>query len=112
MVPISKIFSLVELETNTGIGDSGYLSGIPDRDDIESSDLYQELVEDCGDSKYMEVTVSSYQYGEGESENASAEDSEIIATQEDFTQRDDVEHLQTSEYTILHPEQGMTLGGM
>ena len=110
MVSISKIFSFVELETNTGVSDSGYLSGIPDRDDIESSDLYRELIEDCGGSKYMEVTVSSYMYGEGESENASAEDLERIAAQEDFTQRDDVEHLQTSEFTILHPVQGMTLG--
>ena len=110
MVPISKIFSFVELETNTGVSDSGYLSGIPDRDDIESSDLYRELIEGCGGSKYMEVTVSSYMYGEGESENASAEDLERIALQEDFTQRDDVEHLQTSEFTILRPDQGMTLG--
>lgn len=47
---MSKIFSVVELETNTGISDSRLMGGIPDREDVEGSDLYQELVEDCGGS--------------------------------------------------------------
>lgn len=40
---MSKIFSMVELEANTGITYSGYMSGMPDREDVENSDLYQEL---------------------------------------------------------------------
>jgi hypothetical protein len=42
---MSKIFSVVELETNTGVSDSGLMGGIPDREDVESSDLFLELVE-------------------------------------------------------------------
>ncbi len=34
---MSKIFSVVELETNTGIHDSGLMGGIPDCEDVESS---------------------------------------------------------------------------
>lgn len=69
-----KIFSLVELETDTGISESGYMGGIPDREDVENSDLYQELLEECGGIESIEITVNSYTYGEGESEPADDED--------------------------------------
>lgn len=62
---MSKIFSLVELEANTGITYSGYMSGMSDREDVENSDLYQELLEDCGGTESIKVTVNSYTYGEG-----------------------------------------------
>lgn len=87
---MSKIFSLVELETNTGITDSGYMGGIPDREDIENSDNYQELLEDCGSTESIQVTVNSYTYGEGESEPADEKDLEYIRSQKDFTERDEV----------------------
>ena len=50
---MSKVFSLVGLETNTGIRDAGIMSGIPEVEDIQNSDLYKELVEDCGCSDYI-----------------------------------------------------------
>lgn len=103
---MSKIFSVVELETNTGIHDSGLMGGIPDREDVESSDLYQELVEDCGDSEYINVTVNSYIYGNGESENANDEDLEWIKSQPDFVNSGKVIPLQDARFTILHPDQG------
>ena len=103
---MSKIFSVVELETNTGISDSGLMGGIPDREDVEGADIYQELVEDCGGSEYINVTVNSYIYGEGESENASGEDLEWIKSQPDFINSDEVTPLQDTSFTILYPDQG------
>jgi hypothetical protein len=103
---MSKIFSVVELETNTSISDSGLMGGIPDREDVEGSYLYQELVEDCGGSEYINVTVNSYSYGEGESENASDEDLEWIKSQPDFINSDKVTPLQDTSFTILYPDQG------
>ena|SRR5659263_397413 len=103
---MSKIFSVVELETNTGISDSGLMGGIPDHEDVEGSYLYQELVEDCGGSEYINVTVNSYSYSEGESENASDEDLEWIKSQPDFINSDKVTPLQDTSFTILYPDQG------
>jgi hypothetical protein len=66
---LSKVFSLVGLETNTGIRDAGIMSGVPEVEDIQNSDLYKELVEDCGCSDYITVIVKSYRWGEGEPED-------------------------------------------
>lgn len=106
---MSKIFSVVELETSTGISDSGYMGGIPDREDVKKSDLYQELLEDCGDTASIQVTVNSYTYGDGEREHADDEDLEYIRSQKDFTDRDEVEWLQSNSFTIYpKQEQGMS----
>ncbi len=53
------IISIVELKTNTGIYDCGILSGIPNVDNVKASKLYQELIEDCGCTKYVLVSVKS-----------------------------------------------------
>jgi hypothetical protein len=103
---MSKIFSVVELETSTGISASGLMGGIPDRGDIESSDLYQELLDDCGSSDYIEVRIASYSYGDGESEPASEKDLEWIKSQPDFTESDAVTPLQDTGFTISYPDQG------
>ena len=87
---MSKIFSVVELETNTGISDNSLMGGIPDSDDVESSELYLELLEDCGSSDYIDVKISSYSYGDGESEPAGEEDLEWIKSQPDFIDSDAV----------------------
>lgn len=101
---MSKTFSYVELETDTGISDSGYMSGIPDREDLENSDLYSELMEDCEGAESIKVTVNSYTYGEGASEPANERDLEYIRTQKNFTDRDEVDWLQSDSFTIF-PEQ-------
>jgi hypothetical protein len=106
---MSKIFSVVALKTNTGIRDFGLMGGIPQVEDIRSSKLYQELVEDCGDSDYIGAVVKSYRYGEGEPENATAEDLEWIESQPDFLDRKDVTLIQTSPYFIIDPDQGQRL---
>ncbi len=53
------IISLVELTTNTGIYDCGILNGVPSVDDVKASKLYKELIEDCGCSKFILVSVKS-----------------------------------------------------
>lgn len=40
---MSKIFSIIYLETNTGIRDAGIMSGIPEAEDIQRSNLYKEI---------------------------------------------------------------------
>lgn len=40
---MSKIFSIIGLEANTGIRDTGIMSGIPEAEDIQGSNLYKEL---------------------------------------------------------------------
>jgi len=67
---MSKVFSIIGLETNTGISAVGLMSGIPDSEDVQKSQLYKELVEDCGESEYITATVKSYYYGEGQPEDA------------------------------------------
>jgi hypothetical protein len=46
---MSKVFSIIGLETNTGFGAVGLMSGIPDAEDMLKSQLYKELLEDCGE---------------------------------------------------------------
>ena len=53
------VFSIVKLTTNTGISDQDVMIGIPNVDDVKRSKLYRELIEDCGCSKYILVTVKS-----------------------------------------------------
>ena len=57
-----------------GISAVGLMSGIPEAEDIQKSQLYKELVEDCGESEYITATVKFYYYGEGKPEDATAED--------------------------------------
>lgn len=53
------VFSIVKLTTDTGISDQNVMIGIPNVNDVKRSKLYRELVEDCGCSKYILVTVRS-----------------------------------------------------
>jgi hypothetical protein len=57
---MSKVFSIIGLETNTGIRDIGIIGGIPEVEDIQNSQIYKELVEDCGGSEYISVVVKSF----------------------------------------------------
>lgn len=106
---MSKVFSLVGLETTTGIRDAGIMSGTPEVEDVQKSKLYRELVEDCGCSDYIAVIVKSYRYGEGEPKDASAEDLEWIKIHPEFINSKDVSYIGTSRYSILYPDQGMQL---
>ena len=53
------IFSIVKLTTNTGISDWDLMIGTPNVDDVKRSKMYKELIEDCGGSKFILVTVRS-----------------------------------------------------
>ena len=106
---MSKIFSIIGLETNTGIRDAGIMSGIPEVDDIQRSNLYTELLEDCGASEYIAVTVKSFRYGHGPPEPAGAEDLNWMALHRELIETGEAVELQTSRLAIFYPDQGMQL---
>lgn len=106
---MSKVFSIIGLETNTGIRDVGLMSGIPKVEDIQKSQLYKELVEDCGGSEFITVAVKSYRYGDGEPEDATAEDLDWLKSHPEFLKSEAVTHLQTNSFAILYPDQGMQM---
>jgi hypothetical protein len=106
---MSKVFSIIGLETNTGIRDIGLMSGIPEVVDIQKSQLYKELVEDCGESEFITVAVKSYRYGDGEPEDATVKDLDWIKSHPKFLKSEAVTHLQTASFAILYPDQGMQM---
>lgn len=106
---MSKVFPIIGLETNTGIQDVGLMGGISEAEDIQKSQLYKELVEDCGGSGYIMVAVKSYRYGEGEPEDAMTEDHDWLKARHDFLLSEAVTHLQTKSFAILYPDQGMQM---
>lgn len=106
---MSKIFSIIGLETNTGIRDVGLMSGVPEVEDIQNSQLYKELVEDCGGSDYIAVIVKSYLWGEGEPQDATAEDLQWLKSHPEFLKSNEVTNLQTSKFAILYPDQGIQM---
>lgn len=81
----SFIYSIVEIHS-----DNNYLCfhtpGFCDRDDLETTDEYREFVEDLGESE-INVNVSTYCVGEGESEDAT--DQELAAVLEYSEEIDD-----------------------
>ncbi len=104
---MSKIFSIIGLETNTGIRDVGLMSGVPEVEGIQNSQLYKELVEDCGGSEYITVAVKSFRYGEGEPQDATVEDLQWLKSHPEFLKSNAVTSLQTAKFAILYPDQGM-----
>ncbi len=106
---MSKLFSVVGLETSTGIRDIEFMSGIPETEEIQDSRLYKELVEDCGSSDYITVNLKSFLYGEGEPEKISGADLDWIKSNPGFVNSDHVTCINASRYTVLYPDQGMQL---
>jgi hypothetical protein len=106
---MSKIFSLIGLETNTGIRDVAIMGGIPKVEDIQNSRTYQELVEDCGSSEYISVVVQSFQYGNGPPEPAVMEDLQWIGAHHEIIENGEAVKLQTARFAILYPDQGMQM---
>ncbi|WRS26394.1 hypothetical protein U6B65_08505 [Oscillospiraceae bacterium MB08-C2-2] len=100
-------FSILGLETNTGIPSAGIMSGIPEVKDIQRSNLYKELRWDCGASEYIAVIVKSFRYGHGPPEPAYAEDLSWIALRRELIETGEAVELQTSRLVILYPGQGM-----
>lgn len=106
---MSKVFSIIGLETNTGIRDVGLMSGIPEVEDIQKSQLYKDLVEDCGESEFITIAVKSFRYGEGKTEDVTAEDFNWLKAHPEFLKSEEVTHLQTNSFAILYPDQGMQM---
>ena len=106
---MSKVFSIIGLETNTGIRDVGLIGGIPEVEDIQKSQLYKEMVEDCGESEFITVAVKSFCYGEGEPEDATAEELDWLKSHPEFLKSEAVTHLKTASFAILYPDQGMQM---
>jgi len=91
---MSKQFSFVELTADNGIFLSGYVSGSPcDTDDMESNDIFIDLIEEYSDIEMVEVKVQTFLYGEGESEPADESDLEVINADINFLKRDEVDFL-------------------
>jgi hypothetical protein len=66
------------VEVRTEYGYRGFLlPGICDRDALESSEQYQELMEDAEDTE-VNTSVHSYSVGTGESETPDEDELEII----------------------------------
>lgn len=72
----SLIFSEVEVRTDYGY-DSFLVPGICDRDALEESDQYQEMMEDA-DETVVNVSVAAYSVGTGESERADGDELKLI----------------------------------
>lgn len=106
---MSKIFSLIGLETNTGIRDVAIMGGIPEVEDIQRSQSYQELVEDCGCSEYISVVVQSFRYGQGPPEPVALEDLRWIGSHHEIIKNGEAEKLQTARFAILYPDQGLQM---
>lgn len=106
---MSKLFSIIGLETNTGIRDIGIMGGIPEVEDIKNLRTYKELVEDCGDSEYISVVVQPFQYGEGSPEPANNQDLTWIYSHDEIFENGEAVRLQATRITILHPDQGMQM---
>ena len=83
------------------------MSGIPEVEDIQNSQLYKELVDDCGGSEYIAVVVKSFRYGEGQPEDAAVEDLKWLKSHPEFLKSKAVTLLQTTNFAILYPDQGM-----
>ncbi|WP_143321172.1 hypothetical protein [Clostridium sp. HBUAS56010] len=104
---MSKIFHISGLETNAGILDAGIMSGIPEVEDIQRSNLYQELTWDCGASECIAVIVKSFRYGHGPPEPADAEDLSWIALHREMIETGEAIELHPSRFAIFYPDHGM-----
>lgn len=106
---MSKVFSIIGLETNTGIRDIGFMSGIPEAEDIQKSQLYQELIEDCEESEYIMVNIKSFRYGDGELQEATPEDLNWLKSHPEFLKSKSVTPLQGTSFAFVYPDQEMQM---
>jgi hypothetical protein len=98
----SVLFSKVELWTDNGNEHEFFVGGIPrDYDDLEGVDDFDVFMEEAETQEYR-VHVSSYVYGEGETERASDEQlAEIIEKFEnDEEWMSELTPLEDSEFTF------------
>lgn len=104
---MKKTFTLIELETNTGIKDSAFERGVLDRDDVPDTDLYKELLEDCGGTQHINISLKAYAYGEGDGEPEPCDYDDIYQIEEDrnFLSRSDVSLISSDSYAIQSPDQ-------
>jgi hypothetical protein len=106
---MSKLFSIISLETNTGIQDIGIMDGIPEVEDIQNLQTYKELLEDCGGSKYISMVVQPFCYGEGAPESVSNQDLTWIRSHSEILENGEAVRLPPTHLTIIHPDQGMQM---
>ena len=98
---VSKIFSLVELETNTKLNHKCYMPGIPDWQDIEKCEKYQKVLEKYKDIKFIDIKLSSYCYGNcGGIKSTTRKDLEYISSLENFEGNEEISWLQNYKFTI------------
>lgn len=98
---MSKVFSVIELENGSyGINDI-YVSGIPDEDDIESLEEFEEIKESMEDGDQIIARFTAYSFGEGESEPADELDLEHFKKFfEKLQQNDELDFLVSDSFSF------------
>ena len=96
---MSKIFSAVTLTAENGETCELYASGIPrECDDLADNDEYCDFI-DSLDGQQVQAEVTSYLYGEGESERADEDDLRHVADHfEEMYQRDELTWLEDGAF--------------
>lgn len=99
---MSKIFSVIELDNEScGINDI-FVPGIPDADDIEALEEFEELKEGIEDGCQITARFTAYSIGDGESESADEDDLEYLKTNfEKLQQNDEFDFLLNDTFSFL-----------
>lgn len=102
---MSKIFSFVELETNAGITDEIIVAGIPDWEDIEKMEIYNNLLKSNENTEFIKVVLNSYCFGHDKGVGlTNTEDLEYITSLENFKESAEVDWLSSFKFKI-YPHQ-------
>ena len=101
----SLTYSEVEVRTDFGY-ESFLVPGICDRDALESSDRYQEFMEDADETE-VNVSVTSYNVGRGESEYADEDELAVIEQYTDELEEEyGIDTIQSDFFSFSHePEE-------
>lgn len=101
---MSKIFSFVRFETNTGLTHTDYIAGIPDLNDIKGSRAYKKTLQLCEDIEFIQITLNSYCYGSYKGiEPTTTKDLEYISSLKNFIQSNEVDWLQNNKF-VIYPQ--------
>lgn len=94
---MSKVFSIIVLSGDYSSVPDFFMPGNPSEDDIEVTDEFTQLVE-SGET-HITASVTSYVYGEGESEPASDEEVEFLSQNfEELDRKNEIDFLSSCKY--------------
>lgn len=101
---MSVLFSKVELKADNGNRCEFLACGIPQEEtDFEDYTTYQDFVEENSETVEIEVDISSYVYGEGETEDANIyEIADFTKRGDDFLNHVDVQLVGKSGFMFMN----------